>query len=189
MAKMPESSPTAALANRPEFRVPALAPEERVLEAVLPEARKIATFGYRIPEQEIDDILQQAAIDFLLHARRGARASAGLMVVITRRRCLDFWRMRYRSRSRHVGIDEVHEDHPAYLVCDADPAEACLDGARLARTWPSLSENCRDVLARRFWRNQKTADVAERLGYKPQTLKRMISRCLGRLRKNMGESE
>ena len=35
---------------------------------------------------------------------------------------------------------------------------------------------------------QKTADVADRLGYKPQTLKRMISRCLGRLRKTMGEN-
>jgi len=187
MPEMSESSLTAALANRAEYRAPALTPEERVLEAVLPEARKIATFGYRVPEQEIDDILQQAAIDFLLHARRGARASAGLMVVITRRRCLDFWRTRYRSGKRQVGLDEVREDHPAYLVCEVDPAEACVDGARLARTWPSLSENCRDVLARRFWRNQKTADVAERLGYKPQTLKRMISRCLGRLRKTMGE--
>jgi RNA polymerase sigma factor (sigma-70 family) len=188
MAKMPEGSPTAVLANDPEFRVPLLAPEERVLESVLPEARKIASFGYRIPDQEIDDILQQAAIDFLVHARRGARASAGLMVVITRRRCLDFWRSRYRSGSRHVSLDDVHEAHPAYLVCEVDSAEEGLDGARLARTWPSLSENCRDVLARRFWGNQKTADVAERLGYKPQTLKRMISRCLGRLRKNMGET-
>lgn len=189
MSQMPDSAPAAAAAARPDALRPPFPPEEEVLGRVLPDARKIAEFGYRIPDQEIDDVLQQAAVDFLSHARRGARASAGLMIVITRRRCLDYWRMRYRGQ-RDVNIDELHEDHPAYFACDASAAdEAARDGVRLARTWPLLSENCRDVLARRFWRNQKTADVAERLGYKAETLKRMISRCIGRLRRCLGEAE
>src|SRR5689334_23351628 len=145
---MPDSAPAAMTANRPEVFRSGVGTEEEVLASVLPDARKIAEFGYRIPDQEIDDVLQQAAVDFLAHARRGARASAGLMIVITRRRCLDFWRTRYRGK-RNVNIDEVHEEHPAYFVCEAaiEPEE-CLDGVRLARTWPLLSENCRDVLAR-----------------------------------------
>ncbi len=158
--------------------------EAAVLRSILPAARKIAEYGFRIPRQDVDDVLQQAAVDFLMHARRGAQASAGLMIVITRRRCLDFWRSQYRARQRDVTLDQVREEDPAYLVeCDYSSDQATLDGVRLAQTWPSLSENCRAVLARRFWQNQRTADVADRLGYKPGTLKRMISRCLGRLRR------
>ncbi|HET9796136.1 MAG TPA: sigma-70 family RNA polymerase sigma factor [Thermoanaerobaculia bacterium] len=160
--------------------------DEQVLRAVLPDARKIAERAFKIPAQDVDDVLQQAAVDFLVHARRGALATAGLMIVITRRRCLDFWRSRYRSR-REVAIDELRDDEsPCVEDRDLPGAEAAADGARLARTWPSLSDNCRHVLARRFWQNQRTADLAERMGYKRETLKRMISRCLGRLRRSLG---
>lgn len=157
--------------------------DEAVLRGVLPDARRLAERAFRIPAQDVDDVLQQAAVDFLLHARRGARASAGLMIVITRRRCLDFWRTRY-SRKREVALDELRDDEPACPdESDFPDAGSLAEGARLARTWPSLSDNCRHVLARRFWQNQRTADLADRMGYKRDTLKRMISRCLGRLRR------
>ena len=160
--------------------------DEEVLRAVLPDARKIAEHAYKIPAQDVDDVLQQAAIDFLLHARRGARATTGLMIVITRRRCLDFWRTSYRTRKKEIALDELREDEsPCIAECEMPEAEAAADGMRLARTWPSLSDNCRHVLARRFWQNQRTADLAERMGYKRETLKRMISRCLGRLRRSL----
>ncbi len=160
--------------------------DEEVLRSVLPDARKIAERAYKVPAQDVDDVLQQAAVDFLVHARRGAPATTGLMIVITRRRCLDFWRSHYRSR-REIGIDELRDDEsPCVEECDLPSAETAVDGARLARTWPSLSDNCRHVLARRFWQNQRTADLAERMGYKRETLKRMISRCLGRLRRSLG---
>jgi len=160
--------------------------EEDVLRGVLPDARKLAEHAFKIPAQEVDDVLQEAAVDFLLHARRGARATAGLMIVITRRRCLDFWRSRYRRR-KDVALDDLRGDEPACPAeCDLPDEVAVVDGARLARTWPSLSDNCRHVLARRFWQNQRTADLADRMGYKRETLKRMISRCLGRLRRSMG---
>lgn len=160
--------------------------EEDVLRAVLPDARKIALHAFKVPAQDVDDVLQQAAVDFLVQSRRGAPATAGLMVVITRRRCLDFWRMRYRARRKEVAIDEITEEQsPCVDECEMLDVTAAADGLRLARTWPSLSDNCRAVLLRRFWQNQRTADLAERLGYKRDTLKRMISRCLGRLRRSL----
>jgi RNA polymerase sigma factor (sigma-70 family) len=161
-------------------------PEEDVLRTVLPDARKIALRAYKVPAQEVEDVLQQAVVDFLVQSRRGAPATTGLMIVITRRRCLDFWRTRYRARRKEVTIDEMTEDQsPCVEECAVLDAAAAADGARLARTWPSLSDNCRTVLARRFWQNQRTADLAEYLGYKRETLKRMISRCLGRLRRSL----
>ena len=109
------------------------------------------------------------------------------MVVITRRRCLDYWRSRYRTGVKEVPLDELREDDGAYPVECAPGAETVVTGFRLAQTWPSLSENCRHVLAFRFWKQQRTADLAASLGYKPDSLKRMISRCLGRLRRSLGE--
>jgi hypothetical protein len=70
--------------QRPEFNRPR---RKNALESVLPEARKIASFGYRIPDQEIDDILQQAATNSGA-CSLGSVGTAGLMVVIPRR-CLD----------------------------------------------------------------------------------------------------
>jgi len=181
---------SAAAGALPEEVAPGGAsPDEETLRGVLPDARKIAERSFKIPAQEVDDVLQQAAVDFLVHARRGAPATSGLMIVITRRRCLDFWRSRYRSR-REVAIEELRDDEsPCIAEIDLPGAQAAADGARLARTWPSLSDNCRHVLARRFWQNQRTADLAERMGYKRETLKRMISRCLGRLRRSLGVVE
>ncbi len=167
---------------------PTREPDEDLLRAVLPSARKIAQFGFRIPAQDVDDVLQQASIDFLVQSRRGARVSGGLMVVIVRRRCLDYWRSRYRSRVKEVPLDELHEEDCAYPVECAPEAEPTAAGLRIAQTWPSLSENCRQVLASRFWKNRKTSDLAETMGYKPDSLKRMISRCLGKLRRSLGEA-
>ena len=162
--------------------------DEDVLRAVLPSARGIARFGFRIPVQDVEDVLQQAAVDFLLQARRGGRASAGLMVVIVRRRCLDYWRRRYRGGAKEVSLDELHEADVAYPIECAPDAEAASAGVRLLQTWPSLSESCRQVLASRFWKNRRTADLAQTMGYKPDSLKRMISRCLGKLRRSLGEA-
>jgi len=176
-----------AAPDRIAIRPSTTSPEDEVLFATLPAARRIAESRFRIPRQEIDDVLQQAATDFLVQARRGARASAGLMIVITRRRCLDFWRSRYQKRE--VMFDERRQADPSYVMeCEALSGESTVDGVRLARSWPLLSENCRHVLARRFWQNQRTIDLAERLGRKPGALKRMISRCLGRLRQGLGEA-
>jgi DNA-directed RNA polymerase specialized sigma24 family protein len=162
--------------------------DEEVLRAVLPSARKIAQFGFRIPPQDVDDVLQQASMDFLIQSRRGARASGGLMIVIVRRRCLDYWRRRYRGGVKEVALDELREGDCAYPVECAIEAGPAAAGVRLARTWPSLSENCRQVLASRFWKNRRTSDLAETMGYKPDSLKRMISRCLGKLRRSLGEA-
>jgi RNA polymerase sigma factor (sigma-70 family) len=181
------SSPASAAAGALRETAPdGVSSNEEVLRSVLPDARKIAERAYKVPAQDVEDVLQQAAVDFLVYARRGAPATAGLMIVITRRRCLDFWRSRYRAR-KEVAIDELRDDEsPCIEECDLLEADAAADGAKLARTWPSLSDNCRHVLARRFWQNQRTADLAERMGYKRETLKRMISRCLGRLRRSLG---
>ncbi len=164
------------------------APEssEEVLRAILPDARRVALRGFRIPEQDVDDVLQQASIDFLVQSRRGARATGGLMIVITRRRCLDFWRKRYRG-AREVALDELRESDSCYPVECASTAQQAFDGWRLARTWPSLSANCREVLARRFWKHEKTSDLAALRGRRPDTVKRLISRCLGRLRRSLQE--
>jgi DNA-directed RNA polymerase specialized sigma24 family protein len=159
--------------------------DEEILRSVLPAARRIARFGFRVPPQDVEDVLQQASIDFLLHSRRGARATSGLMIVITRRRCLDYWRGHYRSGIKEVALDELREGDAAYPVECAPAAQQTLDGWRLARTWSSLPATCRELLARRFWKQEKTADLARMQGRRPDSVKRFISRCLGRLRRGL----
>lgn len=156
-----------------------LSPREQAGEptaGLLQKLYRIAVFGFRVPSQDVEDLLQDACVQFLLERRRRPVVTDGLLVVIVRRRCQDYW----RSRSAHgeaIPLEEADLDGDGGRM-----ARQLYAGARVAQAWPCISPTCRHVLAYRFWQEVPTQELADILGYRPGSLKRFISRCLARLR-------
>jgi len=127
-------------------------------------------------------------VSFFTQARRQPAVGIGLLVVIMRRRCLDFWRRRYRRTRRETPWDDLTEKEASRHTEEGDRyCEGLEDGLRIASIWNHLSERCRHALARRFWMHETAAEAAVRVGQKPESYKRMVSRCLGALRQKFEE--
>jgi DNA-directed RNA polymerase specialized sigma24 family protein len=160
---------------------------ESIAFELLPFLRRLVQQRYRIPAQDGEDVLQDAIVDFLVQARRCERAQPGLLVVIARRRCADYWRRCYADP--HVlPLDAVAGEDPRHPVVRGDEyADGLADGIALAHAWPVITARCRQYLARRFWKLERARDIANSTGDRPETVKRFMSRCLAKLRTLMEE--
>lgn len=148
---------------------------------LLKKLRRIVIFGFHIPPQDADDVLQEALLHFIRERRHRAVVTDGLLVIITRRRCLDYWRDRNAWRAQASPRDvETLDDEGAM-------ARRLYYGACIAQAWPGISPGCRQILTNRFSRPNSTEDLAEQLGRNPDTVRRFISRCLKRLRARLKE--
>jgi RNA polymerase sigma factor (sigma-70 family) len=173
----------------PAAPVPGGGLDTAAIEALVPSLRKIVRFGYRVPIQDVDDVVQDAVLHFLVQAEKRARAGPGLLVVITRRRCYDYWRRQTSRLRKEVEWSTLTENEVNHFIEDGDRyAEGVSDGVRIALVWHRLSERCREALARRFWKNETSAQIAQLSGDNPDSLKRMVSRCLGTLRQRLEET-
>lgn len=156
-------------------REPAGEPDPRLLAKL----QRIAAFGYGIPSQDVADLLQDAFVQFLLERRRRPAVTDGLLVVIVRRRCQDYWRSRW-VRGHVLPMEVADRVGDGGLL-----ARQLYAGACVAQAWPCISPTCRRILAYRFWRELSTREIAGLLGYRAGSLKRFISRCLARLRAHL----
>lgn len=155
--------------------------EDEVASAEVVEAvRRILRFGFRIPAQDIEDVLQDSLVDFLLERQRRATATAGLFVVIARRRAAHYWRRQIRrSAESSADFERIAE---AYVVNGELEADRLHETLALVRAWKEMTERCQSVLAHRFWDSGRLADIAVKMGCKAEALKKAVSRCLSRLR-------
>lgn len=150
---------------------------------LLPRLRRMVASRYGIPVEDCEDVVQSAVVDFLLQSRRYGKVNPGLLVVITRRRCADFWRSE-EVRSRFiVSIETVPENDPRHPMCRGDEyAKGLLDGIALALAWTKITSRCQKLLSERFFRQAPVRDIAKAIGDTEGTVKRYMSRCLARLR-------
>jgi RNA polymerase sigma factor (sigma-70 family) len=168
-------------------------PPSRDFEAtateLLPYLRRLVRYHYGIPAQETDDIVHEAVLDFLIQARRVERVQPGLLVVIARRRSVDYWRRRESRPGRQVSLDQISEADSRQPVAEGDdPADGLQDAVALAGAWHEISARCRQYLARRFWKREPTNQIAASSGDRPESVKRFMSRCLAKLRLLMEEA-
>jgi RNA polymerase sigma factor (sigma-70 family) len=187
----PKAQPPLLSAGEPKEAPPSseFQLDDLFLKKIVPALRKIARFGYGVPEQDVEDLIQESLLQFLIESGRRPQVGSGLLVVIARRRCLEYWRERFKNFRHEAEFSTLTEAEIGQHIVEGDRyTEGVSDGLRLARIWPSLSAQCRKALARRFWNNEKTADIAVGWGYEPDTVKRIISRCLSRLREKIEEA-
>jgi len=140
----------------------------------------IATQAFRLDGHDAEDVFQDvfARAYERLHTLRSDDAVRPWLGQMTRNCCVDH----LRASGREVPVDEV-EDSPADDVIDQ------LDDAFAVRqALGQLGEDCAEVLDRFFCRDESYRTIGEALDLPPGTIASRISRCLGKLRAEMGRN-
>jgi RNA polymerase sigma factor (sigma-70 family) len=148
---------------------------EEFLERLRPRLK--ATFArYHIPPEDSEDILQQALLALIYQWRTVRDAEAWLLGTI-RNRCLLYW----REQRRRV-YDAVDA---AVLEWMADPLKPAQEGADLSRDLAAvlerLPQRCRSLLEMRYYMGYDPAELAQHLGYSPNSISKITNRCLAAL--------
>lgn len=140
-------------------------------------------FRYQIPPEDSEDVLQEAVLT-LIYKRNKIRDPEAWLVATLRNRCLMYWRSK-RSRlydSVDVSILEL------LAKPGGTPQERQEIQADLERAISELPDRCRSLLRLRYGLGYKPAEVAERMGYQASSIRKITSRCLAALTRQLTAS-
>jgi RNA polymerase sigma-70 factor (ECF subfamily) len=137
----------------------------------------IATQGFRLREQDAEDVFQEvfARVYERLDTLRSDDAVQPWIAQLTRRLCID----KLRSGSREEPTEEVE---PAG---DEDALTRIDEALDVHEAMSGLPENCRDILDRFFARDESYRTIADALSLPAGTIASRISRCLVKLREGL----
>jgi RNA polymerase sigma factor (sigma-70 family) len=140
----------------------------------------IAVQAFRLPEHDAEDVYQEvfARVYERLDTLREDEAVRPWIAQLTRRLCID----RLRAGSREVAADteELPESPDEDVLAQLEESFDVHDA--MAR----LSENCREILDRFFARDESYRAIGEALELPAGTIASRISRCLVKLREEIG---
>ena len=145
---------------------------ERLLENFRPRARAIVN-SYRIPEEDGDDLLQEALLTFL-HKRDQIYSPEAWLAATLRRCCLMYWRSRRRSLLRQVDASVLE------LMAETGqtPQESVDLRYDLNRALGRLPDRCRSLLVARYRQGLSPSEAARSLGYRSSGIYKILERCL-----------
>lgn len=156
---------------------------DELLERLRPRLKQIL-YGYQIPPEDAEDILQEALLATVLKWER-IRSPEAWLVVTLRNRCLIYWRRRRGSLC--AAVDD------AVLELLSQPEEAPQERQHLRWDLDHLLENLpsrhQDLLRLRYLQGHSPSEVAERLGYRQSSVRKLASRCLARLSEQAEEPD
>lgn len=140
-------------------------------------------FRYQIPPEDSEDVLQEAVLT-LIYKRSKIRDPEAWLVATLRNRCLMYWRSK-RSRL----YDAVDVSILELVAKPGDtPQERQEVQADLERAISELPDRCRSLLRLRYGLGYKPAEVAERMGYQPSSIRKITTRCLAALTRQLQAS-
>ncbi len=145
---------------------------ERLLVSFRPRARAI-TATYRIPEEDGDDLLQEALLTFL-HKRDQVVNPEAWLATTLRRRCLMYWRTRRRSLLTQVDTS-VLELMAQEGQTPQERVDLRLD---LNRALCRVPLRCRSLLVARYRQGLSPSETARSLGYRSSGIYKLFERCL-----------
>lgn len=135
---------------------------------------------YQIPPQDAEDLIQESVLTLLYKWEKIHSAEAWLLATL-KRRCLMYWRSR-RSRLTDA-VDTVILELLAEPTTPAQQqTEICHD---LERALGTLPTRCQNLLRLRYGLGYKPAEVADRLGYRVSSIRKVASRCLAALNRQL----
>jgi RNA polymerase sigma factor (sigma-70 family) len=137
----------------------------------------IATQGFRLREQDAEDVFQDvfARVYERLDTLRSDDAVQPWIAQLTRRLCID----KLRAGSREEPSDEVEG------TADEDALGRIDEAIDVHEAMEELPENCRDILDRFFARDESYRAIGEALSLPAGTIASRISRCLLKLREGL----
>jgi len=149
---------------------------------VQPKLERILCY-YQIPPQDAEDLIQDSVLTLLYKWEKIHSAEAWLLATL-KRRCLMYWRSR-RSRL----TDAVDATILELLAEPASPTQEQSEMSHdLARAMECLPARCQNLLRLRYGLGFKPAEVADRLGYRASSIRKVASRCLAALNRQLTAS-
>ncbi|HRC87526.1 MAG TPA: sigma-70 family RNA polymerase sigma factor, partial [Thermoanaerobaculia bacterium] len=135
---------------------------------------------YQIPPQDAEDLVQDSVLTLLYKWEKIHSAEAWLLATL-KRRCLMYWRSR-RSRL----TDAVDAAVLELLAEPGEPEQARSELSHdLERALGCLPARCQNLLRLRYGLGFKPAEVADQLGYRASSIRKVASRCLAALNRHL----
>lgn len=150
-----------------------------LLDRIEPEIRQVLV-RFRVPSQDAEDLIQETLLAFV--AKRSSIANPVPWLLATlRNQCLLYWR---RRRRRFIdAIDSALLER----VAGSDPGDQ--ERRTLARDLSGALEHlprrCRSILRLRYGLDCGAPEIAETLGYRPDTIRQATLRCLSALSRQL----
>jgi RNA polymerase sigma-70 factor (ECF subfamily) len=143
----------------------------------------IAVQAYRLSEHDAEDVFQEVFARAYEHLEtlRADEAIRPWIGQLTRRLAID----RLRAAGREQPGAEALEEVETRAEVELERLELAL-GVRAALA--TLPEHCQEILDRFFAREQSYQEIAAALEIPMGTIASRISRCLAKLREQLGES-
>jgi RNA polymerase sigma factor (sigma-70 family) len=138
---------------------------------------------FRIPLQDSEDLLQEALLALLVH-RETVSSPAPWLLATLRNRCRMYWRARRRSLLEAVD-GTLLEGMAGGGETRADRADLAHD---LTCAISGLPRHCRSILRLRYGLDRDGAEIADRLGYSPNSIRQVTHRCLSALTRRLVDS-
>ena len=160
----------------PESRLDTL---EEHLERVRPQIKRLLR-SYDIPLQDAEDVLQDALL-VAIQKWDTIRHKEAWILGAVRFKCSNYWKKLRNERILAVEPMVLVELSPAQAP-EQEQREIGLDLNSLTR---SIDKRHRAALWLRFGVGLDTAEVARRLGYNPNSIRKLTSRSLARLQKQV----
>ncbi len=158
---------------------PALPPDREPLDLVLRRLRprlKQVLSRFRVPAHDAEDLVQEALVATIQKWQEIQDPDAWIVVTL-RNRCVVYWRK--RRNSLYNSVDTV------ILELLTEPVAAPQERAELLWDLNDLMEDlpprCRKLLRLRYGLGYDPAEVAEKMGYHPSSVRKVARRCMAAL--------
>ncbi|HEX6900874.1 MAG TPA: sigma-70 family RNA polymerase sigma factor [Thermoanaerobaculia bacterium] len=150
---------------------------EEFLKDVEPKLKRLLA-TYRIPCEDVEDILQNSLLALLYQWERVHDPESWLFGTV-KRHCLMYWRT--NRRRIYSAVDAMVLEWLSQPVApDQERADQLFD---LERLIDRLPVRCRTLLRLRFRLGYEPGEVAEKLGYRASSIGKVTNRCLTALSK------
>ncbi len=151
----------------------------RLMPRVQPKLERILCY-YQIPPQDAEDLIQDSVLTLLYKWEKIHSAEAWLLATL-KRRCLMYWRSR-RSRLTDAVDTAILE---LFAEPEAPKQEQTELNHDLGRALQSLPARCQNLLRLRYGLGYKPIEVADKLGYRASSIRKVASRCLAALNRQL----
>jgi RNA polymerase sigma-19 factor, ECF subfamily len=136
--------------------------------------------NFEIPPEDAEDILQDAQLT-LLYKWDKIRSPESWLIGTVKKKCIMYWRKRRGSLCEAVdtaildllAVPQAPAQEKADLTCD------------LNRVLGRLSTRCRSLLKLRYGLGYGPTEVAEQMGYRTSSIRKVTNRCLAALTRQL----
>jgi len=149
------------------------------LERIQPEIRRVLV-RFRIPAQDAEDLIQDVLLAFVAKRDTVANPAPWLLGTL-RNHCLFYWRKRRRRFIEAIDASLL-ENVGGASSGDQERRDLARD---LSGALSHLPSRCRNILRLRYGLDCRAPEIAETLGYRPDTIRQATLRCLSALSRQL----